>query len=82
MAEQPSGEIQERAQSALADSPIFDLRNLRVEHVDDRLLIVGSVSSFYHKQLAQELVRAVSRDVEVVNRADVCYTATSSSPVS
>jgi hypothetical protein len=44
------------------------MRMLAVEATEDALVLVGSVSSFYHKQMAQELVRTiVGRDVEVIN---------------
>lgn len=71
MNENPLERAQPRAQSALASSSIFDLRDLRVEQCDDALLISGSVSSFYHKQLAQELVRAVAHGIPVVNSIQV-----------
>ncbi|MBI2824924.1 MAG: BON domain-containing protein [Planctomycetia bacterium] len=65
-------DVRPLAQSALADSPIFDLRDLTVEETDDALLLRGSVSSFYHKQMAQEVVKAVAgREVEVVNTVSV-----------
>lgn len=68
-------DIQRRAQVALANSPIYELRDLHVEYdaVQDTLLISGAVSSFYHKQLAQEVVRAVckSSELELVNRIAV-----------
>jgi len=35
------------------------------------LLISGNVSSYYHKQLAQELVRSVCKDSDVVNSIEV-----------
>ncbi len=57
--------IQPRAQAALWNSPVCELRNLRVDRRDGALVISGMVSSFYHKQLAQEVVRAVCRDCEV-----------------
>jgi len=60
-----------RAQRALASSPIQALRELRVEELDEGLLIRGWVSSFYHKQLAQEAVRAVAEGISVVNSVDV-----------
>ncbi len=60
-----------RAQTALAGSPIFELRDLQVEHRDEGLLISGAVSSFYHKQLAQEAVRSVCENVDVINAIDV-----------
>ncbi len=64
-------EVQPRAQLALAKSPIYALRELTVEQTSQGLLISGSVSSFYHKQLAQEVVLAVAGVVEVINRVHV-----------
>lgn len=63
--------VEQLARSALASSPIYALRYLQVEQYDNSLLISGQVDSFYHKQLAQEVVRAVAKDVRVVNSIDV-----------
>ncbi len=62
-------DLQSRAQAALASSPFYELRNLRVEQHCGGLLISGAVSSFYYKQIAQEVVRAVCKDqdIELVN---------------
>jgi hypothetical protein len=60
-------ELQPRAQAALASSPFYELRELQVEWRDDALQLSGCVSSFYHKQIAQEVVRSVCRDTMVVN---------------
>jgi len=60
-------EAQPRAQTALASSPIYDLRELQVEQRNGSLVISGRVSSFYHKQLAQEVVRTVCQDIELIN---------------
>jgi len=57
--------LQPRAQTALRNSPVSELRALGVERRDGALVISGTVSSFYHKQLAQEVVRAVCKDSEV-----------------
>ncbi len=59
--------VQPRAQAALSSSPFYELRELRVAQQNGALLISGSVSSFYHKQLAQEVVRSVCEGIEVVN---------------
>lgn len=64
-------EAQRRAQSALLTSPIFVLRDVHVDQVDDSLLLSGRVDSYYHKQLAQEMVRAVSDGMPLVNSIDV-----------
>jgi len=66
-----TSEILPRAQSALAGSPVYELRDLQVQHREGALLISGAVSTFYHKQLAQEVVRSVCRDIDVVNSIDV-----------
>jgi hypothetical protein len=60
-------DVQPRAQAALCSSPFYELRELLVQPRDDTLHISGCVSSFYHKQLAQEVVRSVCTDVKVVN---------------
>ena len=64
-------DIQPRAQAALAASPVYELRELQVQPRETALLISGTVSSFYHKQLAQEVVRAVCKGIEVINSIQV-----------
>jgi osmotically-inducible protein OsmY len=67
-------DLQDRAQQALAASPVYALRELRVEHSGDTLVLSGQVSSFYHKQLAQEVVRSIAEDgaAAVINAIKVC----------
>jgi hypothetical protein len=64
-------DVQPCAQKALVASPVFALRGLQVEQHGETLLICGVVSSFYHKQLAQEVVRQAAEGVEVVNSIHV-----------
>ena len=71
MPDQLARDLQAKAQSALAESAVAALRDLQVEHVGDALLLRGVVSSFYHKQLAQEMVRVVVGDAALVNEIDV-----------
>ena len=61
----------DRARSALLTSPVSALRHLRVDQTDHELRISGRVESFYHKQLAQESVRAVADGLRVVNSVAV-----------
>ena len=58
--------LQPRAQAALTNSPFYELR-IAGRRAGPRLLISGCVTSFYHKQLAQEVVRSVCRDTELIN---------------
>ncbi len=51
-----------RLRTLLMESPIADLRKLRVQQDGDRVLLVGRVKSFYAKQMAQETIRGAARD--------------------
>jgi osmotically-inducible protein OsmY len=66
-----SEDLRIRAQDALVNSPVYELREIHVEHRDGSLYISGKVSSFYHKQLAQEVVRAVCTGIELINAIQV-----------
>ncbi|MCI0362208.1 MAG: BON domain-containing protein [Planctomycetaceae bacterium] len=63
------------AKAALSDSRIFDLRRLTVVQDGDAVVLRGRVSSFYHKQLAQEVVRNATEGAEVINAIRVVYQA-------
>ena len=57
----------EAAKDILSQSPITELRELKVSEDRERVFISGRVSSFYHKQLAQETVRQAAHGRSVVN---------------
>jgi len=61
------------AKAALQRSRIYTLRKLQVEQRDDAIVLRGRVESFYHKQLAQELIRTAVDGVEVINCLQVVY---------
>lgn len=60
-----------RARAALRASPVSALRELNVEAMAEKLIISGSVHCFYHKQLAQEVVRSVVEGIRVINAVSV-----------
>jgi len=62
-----------RAKAVLGRSRIFDLRALEVGQIDGCVVLRGSVDSFYHKQLAQELIKMAIEGVEVINEIHVDY---------
>lgn len=64
-------EICRQASEALASSNVSGLRMLRVRREQNSLRVTGQVTSFYHKQLALETVRSVSRGMPVQIRVDV-----------
>jgi hypothetical protein len=47
------------------------LRHLRVQDAEGSLVISGTVTCYYHKQLAQEAVKPLRGDLELVNRVKV-----------
>lgn len=63
--------VRQRADQALRQSPIPALRKLRVEENDRAIVLSGSVSSYYLKQLAQESVMPCLGARELHNRVQV-----------
>ena len=61
------------AKASLVRSRIFDLRRLQVSQDGEAIVLRGRVSSFYHKQLAQEVVRNATGGGEVINAIRVVY---------
>jgi len=59
------------ATAVLANSSVRELRQLRVDESAEQLQLSGQVSSFYHKQLAQEAVRDAAGPRRVVNHVRV-----------
>jgi len=64
-------EICRLASEALASSGVSEIRRLSVHQEHDTLKMSGTVASFYHKQLALETVRGVSRGMSILNRVQV-----------
>lgn len=60
-----------RAEHALRQSPIPALRRLRLEENEKAVVITGAVSSYYHKQLAQEAVMPFLGQRVLQNRVSV-----------
>jgi hypothetical protein len=67
-----------QAKAILSRSRIFDLRCLLVEQDAEyegygAIVLRGSVDSYYHKQLAQELLKTAIPGIEVINLIKVEY---------
>jgi hypothetical protein len=67
MAELEAADLHRRAQNLLESSPIRVLRDVRVDRNGKALVLSGRVGSFYEKQLAQELVRTIASNCELIN---------------
>ena len=59
------------ADEALRSSPIPALRKLRVEETEEAIILSGSVSTYYHKQLAQETLMPLRGSRALHNRVIV-----------
>jgi len=66
-----SSTLQIRAAVALRQSPIPALRKLSVEESETVVIVLGSVSSYYLKQLAQETIMPVLDGRQLLNRVSV-----------
>lgn len=60
-----------RTSQALGRSPLPALRKLQLEETDGVVVIIGRVSSYYLKQLAQEAVMPALDGRELRNRVAV-----------
>ena len=61
----------DRLHSELASNPYVGRRNLRFEANEGRVVLRGTVQTFYEKQMAQEVVRRLDGVDEVDNRVEV-----------
>lgn len=60
-----------QAEKALRDQPHLTFRPMRLHCTQGRLHLEGQVSSFYEKQMAQEVLRHFDHGIEIDNRLDV-----------
>jgi len=70
-----SGDMLVLAKAVLSKSKIRDLRRITISQEEDSIVLHGRASSYYHKQLAQELIRCELPEVEVINKLHVEYTS-------
>jgi len=61
----------ERITGVIRQSPIPALRLLSVNEIDSTIVLKGTVGSYYHKQLAQELVKPLLDGKQLINSVDV-----------
>lgn len=60
-----------RIKLLLSESPIAEVRRIRVEQDGDRVLLQGRVRTFYAKQMAQETARRANSGLHIVNSVNV-----------
>ncbi|HTU25938.1 MAG TPA: BON domain-containing protein [Pirellulales bacterium] len=63
--------LDELVAEALRQSPHFSRRNVRIETQAGDVVLRGTVSSYYHKQMAQEVLRRIDGVRRIENRLEV-----------
>ncbi len=63
----PSERLSHGIQDSLSQSPYLELQRISISLDDRSVLLIGKLSSYFLKQLAQELVRKIAYDHEIVN---------------
>jgi osmotically-inducible protein OsmY len=63
--------VERKAQSRLADSPYYSLKQIFCEYHEGVLTLRGEVGSYYLKQLAQEMLLRLDQVEELVNHIEV-----------
>ena len=63
--------VEEEANDRLRGSPHTDIRELSCHCIDGVLFLRGRLSSFHHKQLAQEAVAGICGVTQIVNEVEV-----------
>jgi osmotically-inducible protein OsmY len=65
--------LDHRLLHALNESPYLSRRNLRFETSEGRVVLHGTVASYYQKQMAQEAIRRVEGVAEIHNQLEVAW---------
>jgi osmotically-inducible protein OsmY len=66
--------LDNRVQDALQQSPFFSNRRLRFETQEGRVVLRGTVASYYQKQMAQETLRGLEGICHIENQLVVAWT--------
>ncbi len=70
--------LAERVEGAIVANPYFCGRRLRFEAEEGRVILSGSVGTYYQKQMAQEIIRRIEGVREIDNCLEVHWQRTES----
>lgn len=65
--------LDHRVSHALKESPYLVRRKLRFETAGGRVILHGTVNSYFQKQMAQEALRSVEGVAEIHNELEVAW---------
>lgn len=67
----PSSPLEARVRQSLHDSPYRQLQNVRCHCSDGAVRLIGTLPSFFMKQMAQETVRRIAGVNQIENQVHV-----------
>jgi osmotically-inducible protein OsmY len=67
----PEPVLHKLVDEALNQSPYFARRGVKVEAQEGQVVLRGTVRSYYHKQMAQEILRRVDGVQRIENQLEV-----------
>jgi osmotically-inducible protein OsmY len=70
----PEYPLTKRISSAIEHHPHLMRRNLHIEAREGRVVLRGTVNSYYHKQMAQEALRKLEGVNQIENQLEVAWT--------
>jgi osmotically-inducible protein OsmY len=65
--------LHDELHQALGRDPHLARRDVRCEGQPGRVVLRGTVNSYYQKQMAQEIVRRLDRESVIDNQLEVCW---------
>lgn len=65
--------LTDQVRDAIDQSPFLRNRNLRFETCEGRVILLGTVGSYYQKQMAQEALRGVVGERQIENQLEVMW---------
>ena len=69
----PPSALVDQVQGALSRSPYLSPKHVRVEAEQGVVRLEGAVRSFFHKQMAQEVIRRLDGVERIVNCLEVTW---------
>lgn len=65
--------LSQHVENALFSNPHFAARQLQFEDAAGRIVLKGTVTSYFHKQMAQETIRRIDGVHEIENQLEVAW---------
>jgi osmotically-inducible protein OsmY len=65
--------LEDRVEKAIQQAPHLSRQSLRFQAQEGHVTLMGTVGSYFHKQMAQEAIRRVDGVNVISNELQVCW---------